>query len=118
MAKRKRKRTKKRKIIPEERYITKDVRRRVRKRDENKCVYCNKRDRSFQMDGLKLKRVKLEYGHQIPHSFGGNRCINNIQMECKRCNRRKGASMKKTSWVMKMMGRGAKGCERKNCKCK
>jgi len=114
--KKKRKKTKRRRIIPEDRYITKYVRTKVRKRDKNKCVYCNRRDRSLRLDGLKVKKVKLEYGHIIPHSKGGARCVDNIQMECKKCNRKKGAKMKARPLLTRILGRGAKGCRKKKCK--
>jgi len=52
----------------------------------------------------------------IPHSKGGKKCIDNIQLECFRCNRSKGAKVKEISWFKRnAMKRGAKGCKRKNC---
>lgn len=104
---------KRRAFIPEDRYINKNVRDKARKRDHNRCVYCNRRDRSLRMDGLRPRRVKLEFGHQIPHSKGGDKCIKNIQMECKKCNRSKGAKVKDVSWFTdKILQRGADGCRR------
>lgn len=109
---RKRGRRKRRCIIPVERYVTKKVRVAVRKRDKNKCVYCSRKDRSLCFDGLKPYRTKLEYGHVIPHSMGGDKCVDNIQMECKKCNRTKGATIKNRSLFIKLLGRGADGCKK------
>ncbi len=103
---------KKRRYIPPERYINKSVRNRVIKRDENRCVYCNKKARRKV---LLLKRIKLEFGHVIPHSKGGDRCINNIQLECFSCNRSKGATRKKIGLINRVLfDRGAKGCKKHN----
>jgi len=101
---------KKRKYIPKDRYIDKDVRRAVRKRDDNRCVYCNKKKRR-QL--LLIKRIKLEFGHVIPHSKGGDKCVDNIQLECFDCNRSKGAKVQKIGLVNRILfDRGAKGCKR------
>ncbi len=60
-----------------------------------------------------LKDIKLEFGHVIPHSKGGDRCMDNIQMECFRCNRSKGATVKDIGWIREhLQGRGAKGCKK------
>jgi len=113
--KRKKKNKKKRRFkIPKDRRIKRSVRSYVRKRDTNKCVYCGRRNNSLRLDGIKVKRVKLEYGHVIPHRDNGSRCKDNIQMECKRCNRKKGANIKDIGLLSKILGRGAKGC--KKCK--
>ncbi len=111
-SKRKRKQQKRRTYIPKDRYISKYVRSKVMKRDKYKCVYCNRRRRSWRMKGLRPKRVKLEYGHIIPHSKGGDRCVDNIQMECFQCNRSKGATQQSLSWMTKLLGRGADGCKK------
>ncbi len=106
------KRKKKKKYIPKDRYIEGKVRREVRKRDGNRCVYCNKRQRrKYPL----LKEIKLEFGHVIPHSKGGDKCVNNIQMECFDCNRGKGAKIKQVSLINRViLNRGAKGCKKHN----
>lgn len=107
-------RKKKKFKIAKDRYIDKSVRNAVRKRDDNRCVYCNRKARGKI---LLLKRIKLEFGHVIPHSKGGARCIDNIQLECFKCNRSKGAKKIKLSWFKRnAMKRGAEGCKKKKCK--
>jgi len=112
--KKKHKKKSRRGMISKDRYITKEVRDAVWKRDEGRCVYCNvKQRRKYPL----LREIKMEFGHVIPHSKGGNRCIDNIQLECKKCNRAKGATMIEVGWFKsKIMGRGAKGCKKKSCK--
>ena len=105
-------RSKRRRLIPPERYIMKKVRTEVMDRDNYRCVYCN-RKASKKLPLLKM--IKLEFGHVIQHSKGGDRCVDNIQMECFDCNRSKGASRKDVSWFKEhVQGRGAKGCRRHN----
>lgn len=96
------------------RYIPKAVRKAVRKRDKNKCVYCGYRYWNRIMS--KLREIsgeqyqKLEYGHVIPYSKGGNNCQENIQMECFKCNRRKSDSVKQLSLLKRIIRDEAKGC--------
>ncbi len=112
--KRTKKKTKKktRRQLYGDRYIESSVRKAVIRRDDNKCVYCGKRGRE---KGWWRDAVKLEFGHAIPHSKDGDVCINNIQLECFKCNRSKGATEDPVSWIKRMILRGAKGCD-KICK--
>lgn len=91
-----------------DRHISSKVRRAVRKRDQGRCVYCHKKGRR---NYLLLKGTKIEYGHVIPFSKGGDNCVKNIQLECFKCNRRKGATVVKIPMIKKWMGAGAKGCK-------
>ena len=58
------------------RYITEEVRRRVWRRDEGKCVDCGSKE-------------LLEFDHIIPVSRGGSNTARNIQLLCEKCNRTK-----------------------------
>jgi len=109
--KRTKKKTKKktRRQLYGDRYIEADVRRAVTRRDDGKCVYCGKRGRN---KGWFRDEVKLEFGHAIPHSKGGDVCVDNIQLECFKCNRSKGATIDEVHWVKRLLLRGAKGCTR------
>jgi hypothetical protein len=60
------------------RIIPQDVKIAVTLRDQGKCVQCGSQD-------------ELHYDHKIPWSRGGASTMNNIQLLCGRCNRRKGA---------------------------
>jgi 5-methylcytosine-specific restriction endonuclease McrA len=60
------------------RSIPQDVKIAVALRDQGKCVQCGAAE-------------DLHYDHKIPWSRGGTNTINNIQLLCGRCNRRKGA---------------------------
>jgi hypothetical protein len=60
--------------------IPSDVKRAVWKRDGGKCVNCG-------------SEVDLEYDHIIPVAKGGSSTVQNIQILCKTCNRRKHASI-------------------------
>lgn len=100
----------KKKKIPKDRFIKVEVRNFVIKRDKNRCVYCGKKKRKRS---LFRKAVIMEFGHVIPHSHGGDRCQDNIQLECKPCNRNKGAKIKKTKRQLTTIKRkGAKGCKK------
>lgn len=57
-----------------------DVRRAVFERDGGQCVEC---ESSFE----------LQYDHVLPVSLGGATSIENLQLLCGDCNRRKGASI-------------------------
>jgi hypothetical protein len=61
------------------RLIPQDVKVAVVIRDKGKCVECG-------------SSADLHYDHKIPWSRGGTNTVNNIQLLCGRCNRRKGAS--------------------------
>ena len=60
------------------RVIPQDVKVAVAARDQGRCVQCGSRE-------------DLHYDHKIPWSRGGANTVNNIQLLCGRCNRRKGA---------------------------
>ena len=108
---RKKKKPSRRKLYGD-RYIEASVRNAVKKRDDGRCCYCGKKGRK---KSLFRKEVKLEFGHVIPHSKRGDRCLNNIQLECFNCNRGKGATEKSIGWLKLKILRGAKGCKKK-CK--
>lgn len=42
-------------------------------------------------DGTGEYRIPMEYDHIMPLSKGGNTTANNLQLLCRKCNRRKGA---------------------------
>jgi hypothetical protein len=56
--------------------IPEEIKQAVWLRDEGKCVYC----------GLK---ENLQYDHIIPFSKGGNNTIDNLQILCESCNKKK-----------------------------
>jgi hypothetical protein len=60
------------------RSIPQDVKIAVSVRDQGRCVQCGSVE-------------YLHYDHKIPWSKGGANTVNNIQLLCGRCNRRKGA---------------------------
>ena len=60
------------------RTIPQDVKIAVTVRDQGRCVYCGSME-------------DLHYDHKIPWSKGGANTVNNIQLLCGTCNRRKGA---------------------------
>jgi hypothetical protein len=60
------------------RFIPQDVKIAVSVRDQGRCVQCGSSD-------------DLHYDHKVPWSRGGTNTVNNIQLLCGRCNRRKGA---------------------------
>ena len=60
------------------RVIPQDVKIAVAVRDQGKCVQCGSAE-------------DLHYDHKIPWSRGGSNTVNNIQLLCGPCNRRKGA---------------------------
>jgi 5-methylcytosine-specific restriction endonuclease McrA len=47
-------------------------------RDQGKCVQCGSTE-------------DLHFDHKVPWSRGGTNTVNNIQLLCGTCNRRKGA---------------------------
>jgi hypothetical protein len=57
-----------------------DVRRAVFERDGGRCVECG-------------SDFDIQYDHVIPHSLGGAAAVENLQLLCGDCNRRKGASL-------------------------
>ncbi|WP_350189562.1 HNH endonuclease signature motif containing protein [Gimesia sp.] len=63
-----------------DRYISKETRVAVWRRDLGKCVQCGSQE-------------KLEYDHIIPVSKGGSNTERNIQLLCERCNRTKSNSL-------------------------
>lgn len=62
------------------RHIPQDVRTAVWQRDAGRCVECGATD-------------YLEYDHIIPHARGGANTVDNVQLLCRRCNLKKGASI-------------------------
>jgi len=71
---------KKRQITNLREPIPTSVKKAVWKRDEGKCVICG-------------SELELEYDHIIPVAKGGASTIQNIQILCKKCNRKKHASI-------------------------
>jgi Holliday junction DNA helicase RuvB len=64
-----------------DRMISSEVRRKVWRRDDGKCVKCGSRE-------------KLEYDHIIPISKGGSNTARNIELLCEKCNREKSADIR------------------------
>jgi len=62
------------------RRISQDVKDKVWRRDEAKCVECGSNE-------------NLEFDHIIPHSKGGANTYRNIQLLCEKCNRSKSAKI-------------------------
>lgn len=62
------------------RYITKEVKLTVWRRDQGKCCECGAKE-------------KIEFDHIIPASKGGSNTERNIQLLCESCNRRKSANI-------------------------
>jgi len=60
--------------------IPSDVKIAVWRRDGGKCVKCG-------------SEVELEFDHIIPVSKGGSSTFRNVQILCKKCNRKKYASI-------------------------
>jgi len=60
----------------ESRYIPDDVRIAVFARDKGRCISCARAD-------------DLQYDHIVPFSRGGTTTVDNLQLKCGRCNRRK-----------------------------
>jgi 5-methylcytosine-specific restriction endonuclease McrA len=67
------------------RFIPQDVRIKVVTRDQGKCRQCGSHE-------------DLHFDHVIPWSKGGANTVNNIQLLCGRCNRRKGADDIPARW--------------------
>lgn len=71
---------KKRQSTNQRKPIPSSVKKAVWKRDGGKCVNCG-------------SEVDIEYDHIIPVAKGGSSTIQNIQILCKKCNRKKSASI-------------------------
>lgn len=65
---------------PPPRHISQDVKDRVWRRDQGRCVECGSQDR-------------LEFDHIIPFSRGGANTYRNVQLLCESCNRTKSGSI-------------------------
>jgi len=63
-----------------DRYISKDVKLYVWRRDQGRCCGCGSKE-------------KLEYDHIIPVSKGGSNTERNIQLLCEKCNRSKSSKI-------------------------
>jgi len=70
----------KRQSVLQRKPIPSSVKKAVWKRDGGKCVICG-------------SEVEIEYDHIIPIAKGGSSTIQNIQILCKKCNRKKSASI-------------------------
>jgi len=68
--------------------ISNSVRRSVRERDNNTCVYCLRSGTDTQGPDGKA----WHYDHMIPASQGGSGSIENVVLSCAKCNQRKGAT--------------------------
>jgi hypothetical protein len=66
----------------ESRRISQDVKDKVWRRDEGKCVNCGSNE-------------KLEFDHIIPFSKGGSNTYRNIQLLCEKCNREKSVRLQR-----------------------
>lgn len=70
--------------LPTQRYgrraLPDDVKQLVWMRDEGRCQYCE-------------AQAELEYDHIIPIAMGGSSNVENLQLLCGPCNRRKGAGL-------------------------
>lgn len=60
--------------------IPQHIRVEVWNRDKGRCRYCK-------------SQIQIEYDHIIPWSRGGADTVRNLQLLCRRCNRRKGAKV-------------------------
>jgi 5-methylcytosine-specific restriction endonuclease McrA len=60
--------------------VSVDARLFVWQRDEGKCRNCG-------------SRQDLHFDHVIPRSLGGSSTVENIQILCRTCNQKKGASL-------------------------
>lgn len=98
--------------ISKERFIPKIVRDGVWDRDKGRCVYCRKKAKKI---GLFRPARTLQFGHQIAFSRGGDNCMENIQLECRKCNLEKGTS-KKSAGIFN--SRGVKGCKKRHVRVK
>ncbi|MEC3915142.1 HNH endonuclease [Nocardia sp. CDC160] len=61
------------------------LRRRVLERDGHRCVICGVANGEPYPDPPQGTAV-MSIGHRIPQEFGGTDDIDNLQVECKRCN--------------------------------
>jgi len=60
-----------------QRYIPADMRREVRKRDDDRCTYVSP-------DGHRCEERRfLEYDHKVPLARGGKTCVENLRLRCR-----------------------------------
>jgi hypothetical protein len=73
------------------RYISKQIKDEVRKRDRERCVECGATD-------------YLEFDHITPYSKGAPNVVDNIQLLCRKCNLKKGSKTPQCvnckSWII------------------
>jgi 5-methylcytosine-specific restriction endonuclease McrA len=65
---------------PRRSHIAREVRLAVYTRDGGRCTECG-------------SGFELQYDHVIPHALGGGDGVDNLQLLCGNCNRRKGAAL-------------------------
>jgi 5-methylcytosine-specific restriction endonuclease McrA len=66
--------------VPNREVIPRDVKLAVYERDDGRCVECG-------------SNFDIQYDHVIPFSLGGASTVENLQIPCSDCNRKKGASL-------------------------
>jgi 5-methylcytosine-specific restriction endonuclease McrA len=66
--------------IPTRQAIPEDIRREVFRRDGGRCAICGSNE-------------LIQFDHIIPVALGGNSTVDNLQVLCSDCNRKKGVSI-------------------------
>jgi len=62
----------------------------IKKRDGEKCLICGVKTLSKNVPGYHKRNATI--GHLIPVSLGGSHTLDNVQLECMRCNTKLGAT--------------------------